>query len=105
MIVSKQLQLRKMATLPDDMVRLELKIVKGIGDWTVDIYLLFALQRCDVFPTGDLAMMNAFKEVKGLKKDTAKEEIVAMAEPWRPYRSVGTYLLWHHYIKSRNIRL
>jgi len=104
-IETKQLQLRKIARLPDEEVRYELKKVKGIGDWTVDIYLLFALQRCDVFPTGDLAMMNAFKEIKQLPKQTTKEEIIEMAEKWKPYRSVATYILWHHYIRSRNIRL
>jgi DNA-3-methyladenine glycosylase II len=104
-IASKQLQLRKIARLGDEEVRHELKKVKGIGDWTVDIYLLFALQRCDVFPTGDLAMMNAFKEIKQLPEKTTKEEIIEMAKQWRPYRSIATYLLWHHYIKSRNIRL
>jgi DNA-3-methyladenine glycosylase II len=103
-IVSKRLRLKRMAHLEDDEVRYELKKVKGIGDWTVDIYLLFALQRCDVFPTGDLAMMNAFKETKQLPKHTTKEDIVEIAEQWRPYRSIATYLLWHHYIKSRNIR-
>lgn len=104
-IVSKQLQLKKIAHLPDEEIRFQLKKIKGIGDWTVDIYLLFALQRCDIFPTGDLAMMNAFRELKQLPKHTTKEEIIVMAEQWRPYRSVATYLLWHHYIKSRNIRL
>jgi DNA-3-methyladenine glycosylase II len=104
-IVSKKLQLKKLAALPDEEVRAELKKIKGIGDWTVDIYLLFALQRCDVFPTGDLAMMNAFREVKQLPKHTGKEEILKLAEQWRPYRSVATYLLWHHYIKTRNIKL
>ena len=82
-----------------------LKQIKGIGDWTVDVYLLFALQRSDVFPTGDLAMMNALKQVKELPKHTSKEEIIEMAETWRPYRSLATMLLWHYYIKTRNIKL
>jgi len=100
-IVSKQLDLEALATLPDDDVRSALKKVKGIGDWTVDVYLLFVLHRLDVFPTGDLAMVNAFKEIKQLPKQTGKEEILAMAEHWRPYRSMATMLLWHHYLRSR----
>jgi len=104
-IILKKLNLKKLSLLPDDEVRQELKRIKGIGDWTVDIYLLFVLQRCDVFPTGDLAMMNALKEVKKISKQTSKEEIIELAEHWRPYRSIATYLLWHHYIKTRNILL
>ena len=104
-ILSKKINLKKLSVLPDQEIRVELKKIKGIGDWTVDIYLLFVLQRCDVFPTGDLAMMNALKEVKKLAKQTSREEIIELAESWRPYRSIATYLLWHHYIKTRNIRL
>jgi len=104
-ILSKKINLKKLSVLPDDEVRQELKKIKGIGDWTVDIYLLFVLQRCDVFPTGDLAMVNALKEVKKLAKQTSREEIIELAESWRPYRSIATYLLWHHYIKTRNIQL
>lgn len=102
-IVQKKLQLKKIALLPDEEIRQELKKIKGIGDWTVDIYLLFVLHRSDVFPTGDLAMINALKQVKKLPKQTTKEEIIELAEPWRPYRSIATYLLWHYYIQSRKI--
>ena len=65
-IISEKLNLQKLSSLPDHEIRKELKQVKGIGDWTADVYLLFALQRIDLFPTGDLAMMNAFKEIKQL---------------------------------------
>ena len=104
-IVTKKLNLKKLGTGTDDEIRTELKKIKGIGDWTVDIYLLFVLQRSDVFPTGDLAMMNALKQVKQLPKHTTREEIIELAEPWRPHRSLATMLLWHHYIKTRNIKL
>ena len=104
-IVTKKLVLKKLATASDEEIRAQLKSIKGIGDWTVDIYLLFVLQRADVFPTGDLAMMNALKEVKQLPKQTAKETILQMAEAWRPYRSLATMLLWHHYIKTRHIKV
>jgi DNA-3-methyladenine glycosylase II len=105
MIVSKKIQLKKLAVASDDEVRDTLKQVKGIGDWTADVFLLFALQRADVFPVGDLAMVNALKEVKQLPGDTPKEKLLQLAEPWRPYRSIAAMLLWHHYIKTRNIRL
>lgn len=104
-IVSKEISLSKLSHLPDDEIRVRLKKLKGIGDWTVDIYLLFALHRTNIFPTGDLAMMNAFKWIRHLPKHTTKEEIIAMAESWQPYRSIATMLLWHYYIKKRGIRI
>ena len=91
--------------LPDENIREKLKTIKGIGDWTVDIYLLFALQRTDVFPTGDLAMINAFKDVKKLEKQVSKEEIIALSEHWKPHRSIATMLLWHYYIQKRGLRV
>ena len=104
-IISKKIQLKKLSALPDEEIRTALKQVKGIGDWTSDVYLMFALQRADIFPIGDLAMVNALKEVKKLPKQTAKEELLQMAEAWRPYRTIAAMLLWHHYIKTRNIKI
>lgn len=104
-IVSKQLDLKKLSKLPDEKIREELKRIKGIGDWTVDIYLLFALQRTDIFPTGDLAMINAFKEIKQVEKQISKEEIITLSESWKPHRSVATMLLWHYYIQKRGLRI
>ena len=104
-IVSKRLNLKKISLLPDEKIREELKRIKGIGDWTVDIYLLFALQRTDIFPTGDLAMINAFKEIKQLKTIVTKEEVIALSESWKPYRSIATMLLWHYYIQKRRSKV
>jgi len=104
-LISKKIVLKKLSVYPDEDIRVTLKQVKGIGDWTADVYLLFALQRSDVFPIGDLAMVNALKEVKQLPAHTPKEEILLLAEAWRPYRSIAAMLLWHHYIKKRNIKL
>jgi DNA-3-methyladenine glycosylase II len=104
-IISGELNLKKLSSGHDDEIRAALTQIKGIGNWTVDVYLLFALQRSDVFPVGDLAMVNALKEVKQLPKHTSREDIIALAESWRPHRSIATMLLWHHYIKTRNIKL
>jgi len=104
LIVTGQLNLKKIGILPEIEIREVLKKVKGIGDWTVDVYLLFALQKTDVFPVGDLAMVNALKEIKKLPKDIHRDNIIKIAEPWRPYRSLAAMLLWHHYIKTRNIK-
>lgn len=104
-IVNNEIDLDYLATQPDEVVRTTLKRLKGIGDWTVDIYLLHALQRTDIFPLGDLALVNAIKMVKGLDATTTKEDLLQIAEPWRPYRSIATMLLWHYYIQKRGIKI
>jgi len=100
-IVSKKLNLKKLSFLSDHEIRNELKQVKGIGDWTIDVYLLFALQRTDLFPTGDLAMIKAFKEIKHLPNHTSTETLISIAESWRPYRSIATMILWHYYLQKK----
>lgn len=104
-IVKKKINLKKLATLPDEEVRATLIQLKGIGHWTVDVYLMHALQRTDLFPLGDIALVNSLKETKGLPKHTTKEEMLAIAELWRPYRTIASMILWHSYIKKRNIKL
>ena len=103
--ISKKIILKNFTSFHDDEIRIQLKQIKGIGDWTVDVYLLFALQRANIFPTGDLAMMNALKEVKKLPAGTAKEKIIKLSESWQPYRSIASMLFWHYYIQRRGIRL
>jgi DNA-3-methyladenine glycosylase II len=103
-IISGEIILKNFHGLDDAEIRRQLKTVKGIGDWTVDVYLLFALQRADVFPLGDLAMVNALKEVNQLPKETKQEDLLKLAEKWRPYRSVATMLFWHYYIQKRGIK-
>ncbi|MBI2731374.1 MAG: DNA-3-methyladenine glycosylase 2 family protein [Sphingobacteriales bacterium] len=104
-IESKQLQLKKLSVASNDEVRQELKKIKGIGDWTVDVYLMHALQRTDLFPLGDIALVNSLKETKQLHPHITKEEMLEIAEPWRPYRTIAAMILWHAYIKKRNIKL
>lgn len=104
-ILSKQLQLKKLHQLPDEEVRNELKKLKGIGDWTADVYLMHALQRTDLFPLGDIALVNSLKHIKQLPAHISKEEMLLIAEPWRPYRTIASMILWHAYIKRKNIRL
>ena len=103
-IASKQIQLKKFSSLGDAEVRKQLTSIKGIGDWTADVYLMFVLQRTDIFPIGDLAMVNALKEVKKLPKETGKEKLLSLSESWRPHRSIATMLLWHYYLQKRGMK-
>lgn len=104
-VQSKQLRLNKIAVSHEDEIRLELKKIKGIGDWTVDVYLMHALQRTDLFPLGDIALVKSLREIKQLHPHTTKEKMLKIAEPWRPYRTVASMILWHAYIKKRGIKL
>lgn len=97
-ILSKELQVEKLPDLPHAEVRSELIKIKGIGNWTIDVYLMFSLQAEDIIPLGDIAVVNTIKELFGL---TSKEEMEQLAENWIPYRSFATYLLWHHYLEKR----
>lgn len=104
-IETKKLVLKKLGDLPDHEVRNVLTKQKGIGDWTVDIYLMQALQRLDVFPAGDLALIKSIREVKQMPLGISKSEIVALAQSWKPYRTIATMLFWHHYIQTRKIKI
>lgn len=99
-IVNGHLDLSALENLSDDEVRKRLLALKGIGNWTIDIYLIFVLQRADVFPIGDLAAVNALKRVKKFPKETSREVILKISEKWKPYRSLATMLLWHYYLSS-----
>lgn len=102
-ILSGKINLKAFEKMEDDVVRKELKALKGIGDWTVDIYLLHALQRTDVFPIGDLALVNAIQLLQ--EEKMTKESILLRGELWRPYLSIATMMLWHYYIRERKINL
>lgn len=99
-LLSGQINLAEMEHLPDDDIRAKLITLKGIGHWTIDVYLMFVLQRTDIFPIGDLAAVNALKRIKDLSATTTKEEVMAIAERWHPYRTVATMILWHFYLSA-----
>ncbi len=103
-ILSGNLNLDKLVLLPDDEVRTKLTAIKGIGNWTTDIYLIFILHRTDVFPIGDLAIVQAIKRVKNLPPETLKERLLQIAEAWKPYRTIATMLLWHEYLSRRKVK-
>ncbi|MCP6761306.1 MAG: DNA-3-methyladenine glycosylase 2 family protein [Fischerella sp. CENA71] len=100
-IIAGQLDLDILNTMSDEQVRSVLKQLKGIGDWTVDIYLLMALRRPDALPKGDLGLILAIQKVKKLAQRPTPQEIEIIAENWRPWRAVATRLLWHYYLNRK----
>ena len=104
-ITKKELLLDELFLLDDDTIRFKLTQLKGIGNWTVDVFLMMVLHRCNLFPAGDIALMKSIKEVKQLPKNTTKEAILEIANQWQPYQTIAAYLLWWAYIKKRKIKL
>jgi DNA-3-methyladenine glycosylase II len=99
------LDLDRLHELEDELALSELCKVKGIGRWTAEIYLLFALGRSDIFPADDLALQVALQHVKRLRKRPDRKRMIKLAEPWRPHRGVAARVLWHYYraIKSGSV--
>jgi DNA-3-methyladenine glycosylase II len=97
----KQFALHKLHELEDEIVREQLTALKGVGNWTADIYLLSALRRPDIWPVGDLALATAVQEVKRLRKRPSPEKLEKMSAIWRPWRAVAARLFWHAYLCKR----
>ena len=102
-ILDKTIYLKKLNQQDDATIRTELKKIKGIGDWTVDVYLMMALHRPNLFPTGDIALMNRLKEIKGLSH-LSKEAALSIAQAWEPCRTIAAYILWWGYICKKKIK-
>lgn len=101
-VLDQTLDLAGLTNLEDAEIRQQLTALKGIGDWTVDIYLMMALQRQDVFPHKDLAVAIAIKEIKDLPTRPKAAELEVIAEPWQPYRAIATKILWHYYLNRKS---
>jgi DNA-3-methyladenine glycosylase II len=98
-IINKEIHLESFADKSATEVRNELIKIKGIGHWTIDVYLMFSLQAPDVMPLGDIAVVNTLKELFDIH---TKETMEEFATQWAPYRTAATFLLWHHYLNKRN---
>jgi DNA-3-methyladenine glycosylase II len=96
-VVNKTIDLNDLSNRPDHEVKSELMRLKGVGEWTSDIYLLMALLRPDVMPKGDVALHNAWHKLSGEPRPNA-DEFLQIAERWRPHRSVAARVLWHYYL-------
>jgi DNA-3-methyladenine glycosylase II len=93
-VVSGELELDRLDDLPDEEVARELIAVKGLGQWSVDMFLIFHLGRPDVLPVGDLGVRRAVERLYGLEALPSAAELEALGERWRPYRSLASLYLW-----------
>jgi DNA-3-methyladenine glycosylase II len=97
-VLDGRVDLTSIATADDDEARRRLTAILGIGRWTADIYLLMALGRPDVWPTGDLALAGSMRRAKRLAALPSSAEQASIAAAWRPWRAVAARLLWHAYL-------
>lgn len=98
-VVSQEIDIESLALKSAEQVREELIKIKGIGNWTIDVYLMFCLQSSDILPLGDIAVVNTIKELFDIHE---RNEMEILSSSWSPYRSAATFLLWHYYLGKRN---
>ncbi|MDQ3092737.1 MAG: DNA-3-methyladenine glycosylase [Actinomycetota bacterium] len=93
-VVAGELDLLGLADLPDEDVAAQLTAVKGLGQWTADMFMIFHLRRPDVLPVGDLGVRRGVELAYGLKELPKAAELERIAQPWRPHRSLASLYLW-----------
>jgi len=96
-----RIDLEAVAGMDDAGVGSALTRLKGVGPWTAQVYLLMALRRPDVWPSGDIALVQAVRRVKGLRSSASPERVARLAESWRPFRSVAARMMWQDYLADR----
>ena len=97
------IDLAELVRLADEQVVEQLTVVKGIGRWTAEMFLIFCLGRHDVLPVGDLGLRRAMQKAYALRALPEPEKMEKIAGPWRPYRSIATWYLWKSLDKFKTI--
>ncbi|MFN0216553.1 MAG: DNA-3-methyladenine glycosylase family protein [Saprospiraceae bacterium] len=101
-VLSGEFDFEILEQMPEHVLRPYMKRLKGIGDWTVDIYTLMSLLRPDVLPKGDIALYESFRTLHGLETRPDHHFFEENTQHWRPWRSVGVRMLWHFYLCERD---
>lgn len=97
-VVSGALDFSSFPAKAEAEIREELLRIKGVGNWSVEVYLMFCLQSEDIIPLGDIAIVNTLKE---FWPGISREEMAVLSEKWKPFRTAASYILWHHYLRKR----
>ena len=98
-IVSREIDPESFNLKTPEEIRIEMIKIKGIGHWTIDVYLMFSMKSPDIIPLGDIGIITTIKELWNVD---SKEEIVKLSESWKPFRTTAAFFLWHYYLKKRN---
>jgi DNA-3-methyladenine glycosylase II len=97
-VISMELDFSSLPMKSEQQIRNELIQIKGVGNWSIDVYLMFCMQSQDIIPLGDIAIKNTLIELYNCQSD---EEMLAISSNWKPFRTVASFIIWHYYLKKR----
>ena len=98
-VLSNAIDFKSYTTKSEKQIREELITIKGVGNWSIEVYLMFCLQSPDIIPLGDIAIKNTLKELYNCQ---TPEEMQSISDHWKPFRTFASYTIWHYYLKKRN---
>lgn len=98
-VISNEINFESFSSKKEEQIRKELIIIKGVGNWSIEVYLMFCLQMPNIIPLGDIAIKNTLKELYNCQ---THEEMEILSNNWKPYRTIASFVLWHYYLKKRN---
>lgn len=98
-VINNDINFESFATKSEQQIRDELITIKGVGNWSIEVYLMFCLQSPDVVPLGDIAIKNTLKELYDCQ---THEEMEKLSNNWKPFRTFASFTIWHYYLKKRN---
>jgi DNA-3-methyladenine glycosylase II len=98
-VLSNAIDFESYTTKSEEQIREELITIKGVGNWSIEVYLMFCLQSPDIIPLGDIAIKNTLKELYNCQ---TPEEIQSISDNWKPFRTFASYTIWHYYLVKRN---
>ena len=97
-VIRKELCFSSLPMKTEQQIRNELIQIKGVGNWSIDVYLMFCMQYQDIIPLGDIAIKNTLIELYNCQSE---EEMLTVSSNWKPYRTLASFIIWHYYLKKR----
>ena len=97
-VIAKEIDFKSFKTKSEEQIRAELITIKGVGNWSIEVYLMFCLQSQDIVPLGDIAIKNTLKELYECQNH---EEMQMISNNWKPFRTFASFTIWHYYLKKR----
>ena len=97
-VIRKELSFSSLPMKTEQQIRNELIQIKGVGNWSIDVYLMFCMQSQDIIPLGDIAIKNTLMELYNCQSE---EEMLVISSNWKPFRTFASFIIWHYYLKKR----
>jgi DNA-3-methyladenine glycosylase II len=97
-VINKELSFSSLPMKTEQQIRKELIQIKGVGNWSIDVYLMFCMQSQDIIPLGDIAIKNTLMELYNCQSE---EEMLVISSNWKPFRTLASFIIWHYYLIKR----